>query len=118
MAGQTSRGCAEFLPGPPRSLRRIGVRRRRRPGKGGTAARDKSRRSRVASLKLWPASARSPVSLRNGPTVAAAARNRQREPGLNLTRQRYRRGSTAVQSLLFFAFFSSLSSLSLSLAFL
>jgi hypothetical protein len=37
--------------------------------KGGTARRDKNRRSRVASLKLWPGSAASPVSLSDALTV-------------------------------------------------
>ena len=40
------------------------------PKKGGTARRDKNRRSRVASLKLWPGSAASPASPSDDPTLA------------------------------------------------
>jgi hypothetical protein len=38
--------------------------------KSGTARRDKNRRSRVASLKLWPGSAASLASLSDDLTVA------------------------------------------------
>jgi len=41
----------------------------------GTARRDKNRRSRVASLKLWPAS---PVSLSDGSRVAIRAESATR----------------------------------------
>src|SRR6202521_5269904 len=41
--------------------------------KGGTARRDKNRRSRVASLKLWPGSEASPVRLSDGLTVPIRA---------------------------------------------
>ena len=41
--------------------------------KGGTARRDKNRRSRVASLKLWPGSAASLANLSDGLTVAIRA---------------------------------------------
>jgi hypothetical protein len=39
-------------------------------GKGGIARRGKHQRSNVASLKMWPGSAASPVSLSDDLTVA------------------------------------------------
>jgi hypothetical protein len=54
--------------------------RLKRKIEGGTARRGKNRRSRVASLKLWPGSAASPTSLSDDMTVAireaAATRSR------------------------------------------
>jgi hypothetical protein len=46
--------------------------------KSGTARRDKNRRSRVASLKLWPGSTASPVSLSDELTVAIRSKSATR----------------------------------------